>query len=148
MLISGILEFFLGNTFPFVVFCSFGGFWLSYGAVLMPSFNAAGFYTTSGLDNARGFDSAGFNASYGFFMIFMGVLCLIYLVCALRTNIVFVVVFFTLVIAFGLLAAVHFLTASGDIEAANKLTGVSLIRTSQTQHPLLPPIQDTLPFKS
>lgn len=26
MLTSGILEFFLGNTFPFVVFCSFGKF--------------------------------------------------------------------------------------------------------------------------
>ena len=24
MLLSGSLEFFLGNTFPFVVFCSFG----------------------------------------------------------------------------------------------------------------------------
>lgn len=26
LLISGVLEFFLGNTFPYVVFCSFGTF--------------------------------------------------------------------------------------------------------------------------
>lgn len=30
MVIGGVLEFFLGNTFPFVVFCMFGAFWLSY----------------------------------------------------------------------------------------------------------------------
>lgn len=29
MTLGGILEFFLGNTFSFVVFCSFGGFFYS-----------------------------------------------------------------------------------------------------------------------
>lgn len=30
MIIGGVLEFILGNTFPFVVFCMFGAFWLAY----------------------------------------------------------------------------------------------------------------------
>jgi hypothetical protein len=61
LLVSGLLEFVLGNTFPFVVFCSFGktrssctsnsvltrpllpgGFWLAFGCTLQASFGAAG----------------------------------------------------------------------------------------------------------
>lgn len=46
----------------------------------------------------------------------MGVLCLIYLICALRTNIVFVMIFLTLVPAFACLAGAYWhlgLAASG-----------------------------------
>jgi len=35
--IAGILEWILGNTFPFIVFTSFGGFWLAFGFLLDPS---------------------------------------------------------------------------------------------------------------
>lgn len=31
MLVGGVLEFILGNTFPSVVFTTFGAFWLAYG---------------------------------------------------------------------------------------------------------------------
>lgn len=34
------MEFFLGNTFPSIVFTTFGAFWLSYGGTLQPYFNA------------------------------------------------------------------------------------------------------------
>jgi succinate-acetate transporter protein len=40
MILGGLLEFFLGNTFPSVVFCSFGAFWFTFGSTLVPSFNA------------------------------------------------------------------------------------------------------------
>jgi succinate-acetate transporter protein len=66
--------------------------------------------------------TVGFTASFAFFLVFMGVLCLIYLVCSLRTNIVFVIIFFTLVLAFGLLAGAYWQNANaigkGDASAA------------------------------
>jgi len=109
MVVGGFLEFILGNTFPFVVFISFGAFWLTFAATLQPFYSAYGNYAPPNADGtagnpAAGLETVGFNASFAFFLVFMGLLCLIYLICALRTNVVFVVIFLTLVPAFGLLA--------------------------------------------
>ena len=48
----------------------------------------------------------------------MGFLCLIYMVCALRTNVVFVLIFASLVPAFGLLTAAYWNLAKGNTSAA------------------------------
>lgn len=53
-------------------------------------------------------------------MICMGILCLVYLVCSLRTNLVFFLIFFTLVPAFGLLAGTFIHTAQGNAGIAAK----------------------------
>lgn len=58
----------------------------------------------------------------------MGVLCFIYMICALRTNVVFVVIFLSLVVAFGLLAGAFFLQAAdyaANAAAANRCLVVS-----------------------
>ncbi len=65
MSLGGILEFFLGNTFSFVVFCSFGGFWFTLGATLTPAFNAYGAYSPDPSNPALGLESAAFHASFG-----------------------------------------------------------------------------------
>ena len=65
MSLGGILEFFLGNTFSFVVFCSFGGFWFTLGATLTPAFNAYGAYATEPGNAASGLTSPAFHASFG-----------------------------------------------------------------------------------
>ena len=65
MSLGGILEFFLGNTFSFVVFCSFGGFWFTLGATLTPAFNAYGAYSTDAAHPELGLTSPSFHASYG-----------------------------------------------------------------------------------
>jgi hypothetical protein len=57
-------QFILGNTFPFVVFGSFGAFWLAYAATLQPFYNAYGAYSTTGVA-AEGLETRGFNASFG-----------------------------------------------------------------------------------
>ena len=112
MIVGGFLEFVLGNTFPFVVFSSFGAFWLSFAATLQPFYYAYGLYAPAGsTSEAAGLTTVGFTASFGFFLVFMGVLCFIYLICSLRTNVVFVVIFFTLVCAFGLLAGSYWQNA-------------------------------------
>ena len=53
-------------------------------------------------------------------MIAMGMLCLVYLVCSMRTNLVFLLIFFTLVPAFGLLAGTFFNAAEGNAATAAK----------------------------
>src|ERR1700712_2792031 len=112
MILGGFLEFILGNTFPFVVFMSFGAFWLSFAATLQPFYAAYGSYSPDPDAPAEGLATVGFTASFAFFLVFMGVLCFIYLLCALRTNVIFVVIFFTLVCAFGLLAGTYWQLAN------------------------------------
>jgi len=55
----------------------------------------------------------------------MGLLCLIYLVASLRTNVVFVVIFATLVVAFGLLAGAYWQLAQGNATLGGNLALVS-----------------------
>ncbi|RFU26377.1 hypothetical protein B7463_g9972, partial [Scytalidium lignicola] len=111
-MLGGILEFFLGNTFPAVVFTSFGAFYFSWAATLMPFFNAYGFYAMPGSTgqpmHPAGWDTVGFNSTMGFFFLFMDILCVVYLICALRTNLVFVFVLFTLIVGFGLIVGEYF----------------------------------------
>ncbi|KAL9132392.1 MAG: hypothetical protein Q9175_006434 [Cornicularia normoerica] len=121
MSLGGILEFFLGNTFSFVVFCSFGGFWFTLGSTLTPSFNAYGAYAANPNQPAQGLTSPGFHASFGFFLLFMGLLSLIYLICALRTNLVFVAIFLGLLLTFVILTGAYWHTALGHTEMAERL---------------------------
>lgn len=66
MLLGGILEWVLGNSFPSIVFCTFGGFWFSYGATLTPSFAAYASYAPADAKTAaEGLLTQGFNASLG-----------------------------------------------------------------------------------
>ncbi|KAM0800052.1 GPR1/FUN34/yaaH family-domain-containing protein [Usnea florida] len=116
MILGAIGEWIVGNTFPFVVFGTFGAFWLTFGGTLVPSFNAYGAYVTSptqmaGQDgnpgNPLGLQQPAFNASFAFFLVFMGLVCLIFLICSVRTNITFFLIFFTLVCAFGCLSGAY-----------------------------------------
>lgn len=129
MIVGSILEFILGNTFPFVVFGSFGAFWLTYAATLTPYMNASNAYAPG--DPAAATNPQ-FLATFGFFLVYMGLLCLVYLICALRTNIVFVGIFATLVPAFGLLASVFWHGAQGVLvphhqTAAGALTFITCL---------------------
>ncbi|KAH8900134.1 hypothetical protein GQ53DRAFT_869462 [Thozetella sp. PMI_491] len=132
---AGLLEWVLGNTFPSVVFCTFGAFFFSFGATLNPSFASFASYAPAGESAAVGLTTQGFNASFGFFMLWMGVICLVYLICALRVNICFVLIFFTLLLAFCLLTGAYWLLASdytGNAAMAGKLivgAGASLFVT-------------------
>lgn len=81
-ILRGTLEFFPGNTFLFVVFNSFGGFWLSFAATIMPFYSAAVPYSASGSTMA-GLADATFAASYAFWLLSIAMLCFIYLVCSL-----------------------------------------------------------------
>lgn len=111
MILGGFGEFILGNTFPFVVFSSFGAFWLAFAATLQPFYNAYGAYSPDPTMPGEGLNTVGFNASFAFFLVFMGVLCFLYMVLSVRTNLVFFLIFLTLVPAFGLLAGAYWTLA-------------------------------------
>ena len=61
----------------------------------------------------------------GFFLLFMGLLSLIYLVCALRTNLVFVAIFLGLFMTFVLLAASYWHHSIGHHGLGGELQVVS-----------------------
>jgi len=121
MILGGIGEFLLGNTFPFVVFSSFGGYWLSFAATLDSSFGASAAYSTDPTKPYLGASDPAFFASFAYFLLFMGLLCFIYLIAALRTNIIFVVIFATLVTAFCLLAGAYWNLAEGNTTLGGNL---------------------------
>ncbi|KAK5020665.1 hypothetical protein LTS07_011494 [Exophiala sideris] len=116
MIIGSVLEFILGNTFPFVVFGSFGAFWLSWAATLTPFYNASIAYDPT--HPAASATNATFANSFAFFQLYMGVLCFIYLLCSLRTSICFVLIFASLVGSFSLMAATYWHLAEGHAKTA------------------------------
>lgn len=124
MTVGAILEFILGNTFPFIVFGTFGAFWLSFGATLTPYFNASIAYEPN--DPAASANNPEFLATFAFFLVYMGLLCVVYLICALRTNIIFIGIFATLIPSFSLLASVFWHGAQG-IVVANQQTAAGAL---------------------
>ena len=122
MLVGSILEFFLGNTFPFVVFGAFGAFWLSYGGTLQPFYNAGGAY--AGGDQAEGLASPGFLNSFAFFLLMCALMSFVFMIAAIRTNIVFFLIFVFLVVDLSLLAGAFWHMGQGNLDYGMKLQKV------------------------
>lgn len=51
----------------------------------------------------------------------MGLMCFVYLICSIRTNFVFFMIFFTLFIAFSLLAGAYWQLNNGNTALAGRL---------------------------
>jgi len=100
LVIAGIFEFVLGNTFPMAVFIIFGAHWVQTGFSNDPNIGLAASYQTTG-----GAASLPYNSGGAFYNISMLLVCFVFLLGSLRTNLFFVIVFFSLIPLFGLLAA-------------------------------------------
>ncbi|CAI4211284.1 unnamed protein product [Parascedosporium putredinis] len=119
MILSSILEFFLGNTFPAVVFSAFGAFWLTFAGTLLPQFNAfAAYAPADAASAAEGLQTTEFNSGFGFYTLSMALLSFVFLICSFRTNIPFVIIFFTLVLALSLITGAYWSLAGGYLENA------------------------------
>lgn len=94
--IAGLFEFFLGNTFPFVVFMSYGAHFMVFATTGIPWFNAVQPYLATG-----GGGMSSYYASFGFYPISMAILSFIFLICSIRTNLCFVIIFIFATIGFG-----------------------------------------------
>jgi len=103
MILGGIGEWILGNTFPATVFTSFGGFWIAYAITLTPYTGTISDYALSG-----GLHGKPFNASFAFILVFMDVLVTIYCIVSVRTNLVFFMIFILLIPTFACLTYAFF----------------------------------------
>jgi len=121
-----IMEWIIGNTFPSVVFGTFGGFWISYGFIVQPTFDlAASFAPASDASNgitaaAAGAATRQYNAGLGMYFAVWGLLCVIYFIASLRTNVPFAIIFLSLIFAFEFIAAAYFHSGQGNLAAATK----------------------------
>jgi len=122
MIIGAIGEWIMGNTYPFVLFGAYGGFWLSFAGTLTPSLGAYGHYSTlySDTNPSAGLDDPAFAASFGFFLLAMAVLSFVFALGTLRLNICLMFVEWGLTFCFSLLTATFWLLAEGNAAVACK----------------------------
>ena len=106
-------EMAVGNTFGATALSSYGGFWIAYALILTPSLGVGSAYEESG-------DSL--NSAIGFFLTGWFIFTTILLLCTLRSTIMFFMLFFTLDLAFLMLACGEYATNNGNLNAAEKLT--------------------------
>jgi len=112
--LGSVLEWILGNTFPFIVFACYGAFWLAMGATLQPEFNAQTYYGSqpSGAEK--------FYSSFAFFFMVMALVTFFFVIGSLRTNVVFVLVFVFIDLAFIMLMATYWTLAEGRTAIAKR----------------------------
>ncbi|CAK3791591.1 acetate transporter [Lecanosticta acicola] len=118
MFVSANWELVLGNTYAYTVLAAFGLFYAGFGFIITPSFGVAESY--------GGANSAEYNNAVGFFVLMWAVWNLFFLLGSLPINLVYIGIFFTVQMAFTLVAAAYFLTADGlvsEAKAVNKAAG-------------------------
>ncbi|KAF8838035.1 hypothetical protein BDN67DRAFT_129439 [Paxillus ammoniavirescens] len=86
----GMWEMFLGNTFTATLFITYGGFYLSYGALYMPGIGIAAAYSVNGVLTDE------FHHAMGIYLGVWGLITFLFTLGALRTTIPTI---FTLVVA-------------------------------------------------
>jgi len=102
MTVASIAEFVLGNTFPFVVFMVYGVHWVNIAYTSDPWHPLVAAYGANGaVDKA-------YTSGQGHYNIVMAMVSFIFLLGSLRTNVPFVIVFFTLIFLFGFFAGGQF----------------------------------------
>ncbi|KAK5997591.1 Protein alcS [Cladobotryum mycophilum] len=94
--IGSLLEWIIGNTFSYIIFGSF-------------AFTAG---ATTAAEKAAGI--ASYKSSLAFFLLSMGILIFMYLICSLRTNLVFFAILFFTDVTFFLLAGAYWKGTEGN----------------------------------
>lgn len=103
-LVAGIQEFRTGNTFGATAFCSYAGFWLALGFILMPA---------TGIILGYGGPTLAFRIALGYFLLGWTIFTAGMFVGTLRTSIALIVVFGLLLVTFILLTLGEFNLGSG-----------------------------------
>ena len=75
-----------------------GGFFFTFGTTLMPSYNAYSAYGADPNDIAAHWTSMQqFHSTFAFFLVAMTLLCTVYWVASIRTNVTFLLIFTMLI---------------------------------------------------
>jgi succinate-acetate transporter protein len=105
MNLAGIFEFILGNTLPMAVFIVYGCHWINIGYIQSPAIGLVASYAVGDVPGAL---SQEFNAGQGNYNVAMALITFCFLCASFRTNVPFVLVFFTLVFLFSFFAAAYY----------------------------------------
>jgi len=108
---AGMWEFAVGNTFGATALSSYGGFWLSYAVILIPSFNVGAGYAT---------DDKEFHTAISFYLFGWFIFTALMLIGTFRHSVAFIFLFFTLDMAFLMLAISEYVSSA----ACKKAGGV------------------------
>jgi len=117
-LLAGMWEYACGNTFGGTAFSSYGGFWLSYAVILTPAFNVIPSYP----------DKQAANNALAFYLFAWFIFTTLMLICTLRTNVAFVLLFFALDMTFLFIALADYQGSP----ACKKAGGIFGIVTAST----------------
>ena len=129
-IIGGIGEWILGNTFSSCLFFTYGAFWLVQGATLQPFFGVGAAYSPTG-NTLEGATTPEYYATVAFYLVFLAVLTAMFVVCAIRTNVVLLAALVFLVVAFGCVAGTYFQLAEGNVALAGRL---QIVRCPSSSH--------------
>lgn len=113
--LAGIWEFFNANTFAYVVFCSYGSFWISLGCLNVPSFGIISAYE----------DPKMLGNAIGFFLIGWGIFTFMMVLVTLKATIPFIGLFVTLDAAFFVLAVAYITESNGCLRGGGVLCVIS-----------------------
>ncbi|KAG9588447.1 hypothetical protein KCV04_g8770, partial [Aureobasidium melanogenum] len=122
MILAGIAEFILGNSFPMSVFVVYGCHWGSLAYAQDPFYNQVSAFAKVG--SSLG---AEWNASQGFHNVVMVLVSFTFLIATIRVNIFFVATFFGLTMMFAFIAAADFYVP--HITAATEVSGLHHVST-------------------
>lgn len=109
-LLAGMWEMALENTFGALALGSFGGFWLSFGAISIPWFNIAASYD----------DPVELENAVGFYLIGWSIFTFMLTLCTMKSTLAFFSLFFLLAVTFlllgiGKLGKSHGSTVAGGV---------------------------------
>jgi succinate-acetate transporter protein len=108
----------IGNTFGATALSSYGGFWIAYGILLTPHWNITGPGGPYQNDATKAIDPKMTDSALGFFLTGWFIFTTILLLCTLRSTVMFFLLFFTLDLAFLMLACGHYASDNGATQSA------------------------------
>lgn len=94
----------LGNTYAYTVLFAFAMFYAGFGAIITPAF---------GVKESYGDDLVSYYNALGFWVLMWAVWNVFFLIGSLTLNLVYIGIFFTVQMAFTLVAASYFALADG-----------------------------------
>jgi succinate-acetate transporter protein len=121
-LLAGMWEMAVGNTFGATALSSYGGFWIAYAILLTPHWNITGPGGPYKNEATEAIDPNMADSAVGLFLTGWFIFTTILLLCTLRSTVMFFMLFFTLDLAFLMLACGHYAIDNGVPDVAKRLT--------------------------
>jgi len=97
-IVAGIFEFPRGNAFSATAFISYGTFWMSFAAILLPSTGIVAAFKSK----------AELNSALAIYLSAWTMVTFLFAICTFRTNLITIGLFTSLTITFGTLTVGHF----------------------------------------